>query len=144
MGSDFLERTKKTIKRSWDRQRVALGTSDLLTRPPDCAGRSVGEIIGYARLHPGEKLTVEPNGLALVARRGLDEVVRITTAAADVVKGVKDSCGVACVTRTRDPIITNAQIALSRQWPGFHSCTLECASGRGRAQIWDLYGSGPP
>ena len=96
MGSDFLERTKKTIKRSWDRQRVALGTSDLLTRPPDCAGRSVGEIIGYARLHPGEKLTVEPNGPALVARRGLDEVVRITTAAADVVKGVKDSCGVAC------------------------------------------------
>jgi hypothetical protein len=38
MGADFLERTKKTIKRSWDRERVALATSDLLTRQPDCAG----------------------------------------------------------------------------------------------------------
>jgi hypothetical protein len=37
MGIDFLERIKKTIKRSWDRQRVALGTSDLLTR--QCATR---------------------------------------------------------------------------------------------------------
>ncbi len=26
MGADFLERTKKMIKRSWDRERVALGT----------------------------------------------------------------------------------------------------------------------
>lgn len=101
MGSDFLERTKKTIKRSWDRQRVALATSDLLTRQPDCAVRSVvGEIIGNAKVSAGEKLTVEPDGdgVGLVARRGLTDVVRITEAPPDVVQGIKDSCGVAVGT----------------------------------------------
>jgi hypothetical protein len=55
MGADFLERTKKTIRRSWDRERVALATSDLLTHQPNCAGRSVvGEIINDAKLSAGK------------------------------------------------------------------------------------------
>jgi hypothetical protein len=95
MGADFLERVGKTIKRSWDRQRVALGTSDLLTKQPGCAGRSVvGEIIGDARLAPGEKLTVEKAGDGLIARRGLTDLVRISDAPAEVVRGVEESCGV--------------------------------------------------
>lgn len=95
MGSDFLERAGKTIKRSWDRQRVALATSDLLTKHPGCAGCSVvGEIIGDARLVPGEKLTVEKAADGLVARRGLTDLVRIPAAPADVVRGVEESCGV--------------------------------------------------
>ena len=95
MGADFLERTMKTIKRSWDRQRVELATSDLLTRQPDCAGRSVvGELVGDARVTPGERLTVEKDGAGLVARRGLTEVARITDAPAEVLQGVADSCGV--------------------------------------------------
>ncbi|MEY2395085.1 MAG: two-component system, response regulator / RNA-binding antiterminator [Acidobacteriaceae bacterium] len=99
MGSDFLERTKKTIKRSWDRQRVALATSDLLTRQPNCAGRSVAaEVVGNAKLSTGEKLTVESDAGGLVIRRGLDEVARTTDAPADVVQGIKDSCGIAVGT----------------------------------------------
>lgn len=95
MGVDFLERTKKTIKRSWDRERVALATSDLLTRQPSCAGRSVvGEIVSNAKLSPGEKLTVEKDIHGLVARRGLTDVVRISQAPVDVLKGIEDSCGV--------------------------------------------------
>jgi hypothetical protein len=95
MGTDFLERAKKSIKRSWDRERVALGTSDLLTRQPDCAGRSVvGEIIGDARLTPGEKLTVEKDAEGLIVRRGLTGVVRIMQAPADAIRGVEESCGV--------------------------------------------------
>ncbi len=95
MGADFLERCKKTFKRSWDRQRVALATSDLLTRQPDCAGRSVvGEIIGNAQLAPGDKLTVEKDRDGLVARRGLTNGVRISEAPADVVRGIEESCGV--------------------------------------------------
>ena len=67
MGADFLERVKKTIKRSWDRQRVALATSDLLTRQPDGSGRSVvGEIVGDVKLSQGEKLTVEKDARGLV------------------------------------------------------------------------------
>src|SRR5712691_9305577 len=95
MGADFLERVKKTIKRSWDRERVALATSDLLTRQPDCAGRSVvGEIIGNAKLSPGEKLTVEKDAEGLIVRRGLTGVVRITQAPADVIRGIEESCGI--------------------------------------------------
>lgn len=99
MGVDFLERVRKTIKRSWDRQRVALATSDLLTRQPNCAGRSVvGEIIGDARLAPGDKLTVEKDAGGLIARRGLTDVVRIPDAPADVVRGIDESCGIAVGT----------------------------------------------
>lgn len=95
MGADFLERTKKSIKRSWDRERVALGTSDLLTRQPECAGRSVvGEIIGDAQVFAGERLTVEKVGDGLVARRGLTDIVRMVDAPIEVVRGVEESCGV--------------------------------------------------
>jgi hypothetical protein len=95
MGADFLERTKKAIKRSWDRERVALATSDPLTRQPNCAGRSlVGEIINGATVTPGEKLTVEQDAGGLVARRGLTDVVRIAQAPPDVVRGIEKSCGV--------------------------------------------------
>jgi hypothetical protein len=95
MGTDFLERAGKTIKRSWDRERVALGTSDLLTRHPEAKGRSVvGEIIGGAKLVGGEKLTVERDAAGLVARAGLTDVVRIVNPPADVVRGVEESCGV--------------------------------------------------
>jgi hypothetical protein len=95
MGADFLERAKKTIKRSWDRERVALATSDLLTREPGCVGRSVvGEIVGGAKLSPGEKLTVEKDARGLFARRGLTEVLRMPQAPLDVVRGVEESCGV--------------------------------------------------
>lgn len=95
MGTDFLERVQKTIKRSWDRRRVVLATSDLLTRQPDCVGRSVvGEIIGNSLLVPGDKLTVEKDERGLVARRGLTDVIRIEGAPADVIRGIEESCGV--------------------------------------------------
>lgn len=95
MGADFLERVKKTIKRSWDRERVALGTSDLLTRQPQAKGRSVaGEIIGDAKLTGGQKLTVEKDAKGLVGRIGLTDVVRIVNPPPEIVKGVEASCGV--------------------------------------------------
>ena len=94
MGVDFLERVKKTIKRSWDRERITLATSDLLTRQPEDGGRTVvGEIVANAKLSPGEKLTVEKDARGLVARRGLTDMVRITDAPPDVIRGVEESCG---------------------------------------------------
>jgi hypothetical protein len=110
MGADFLERTKKTIRRSWDRERVALATSDLLTREPGCAGRSVvGEIIGGAKLLPGEKLTIERDAGGLIARRGLTEVIRISQAPPDVIRGVEESCGIA--VGTIDQVHDTARVA---------------------------------
>ena len=109
MGVDFLERTKKTIKRSWDRERVALATSDLLTRQPNCAGRSVvGEIIEGATVSPGEKLTVERGADCLIARRGLTEVIRITQPPPDVMRGIEESCGVG--VRTVDQVHNTAGV----------------------------------
>ena len=95
MGADFLERVGKTMKRSWDRQRVAFATSDLLTKQPECAARTVvAEIVGSARVTIGEKFTVEKDGADLVGRRGLTEILRISSAPPDLVRGIKNSCGV--------------------------------------------------
>lgn len=93
MGADFLERARKTIKRSWDRHRVALATSDLLTRQPECAERSiVGDIIGDAQLAPGDRLNVERDDYGLVGRRGITDVLRITSAPAEILRGIDESC----------------------------------------------------
>ncbi len=95
MGSDFLERAKKTFRRSWDRERVALATSNLFTRQPECERRSIiGEIVNGAEVSAGEKLTIEKYRDYLVARRGLAEVVRITQPPNDVLIGIEQSCGV--------------------------------------------------
>jgi hypothetical protein len=46
MGVDFFERAKKAFRRSWDCERVALATPDLLQREPGCADVSVaGDIV---------------------------------------------------------------------------------------------------
>jgi len=95
MGADFLERSKASFKRSWDRERVALGTSDLLTRQPDCVGRSVmAEVVENATLSVGERVVIERDVDGLVARRGLKEVARMKSPPPDVVRGIEESCGV--------------------------------------------------
>lgn len=96
MGADFIEKATPTFRKSWDRARVALKTADLFTREPSCAARTaLAEILGDARLHVGEHLTVEPQGEGLVALRGNTEVARITKPPADLVKAVEDSRGIA-------------------------------------------------
>ncbi|MDR4308495.1 hypothetical protein IHQ68_17895 [Chelatococcus sambhunathii] len=96
MGADFIEKATPTFKKSWDRARVALATADLFTREPTCAARTAAaEIIGNARLRAGEQLTVEREGEGLVALRGNSEVARFTKPAPELVKAVRDSCGVA-------------------------------------------------
>jgi hypothetical protein len=99
MGVDFLERTKKTFKRGWDRAAVALATPDLLRREPGCAGVSVaGDIVQGVEVEVGEKLTVDLAPRGLVARRGLTEVVRMPQAPPEVVEAVRQACGVAVGT----------------------------------------------
>lgn len=99
MGVDFLERAKKTFKRSWDRERVALATPDLLRREPGCAGVTVaGDIIEGREVETGEKLTVELAARGLIARRGLTEIVRMPDAPPEIVESVRQACGVAVGT----------------------------------------------
>jgi hypothetical protein len=99
MGVDFLERTKKTFKRSWDRERVALATPDLLRREPGCAGVSVaGDIVEGAEVEVGDRLTVELALRGLIARRGLTDVVRMPDAPPEVIEAVRQAYGAAVGT----------------------------------------------
>ena len=106
MGVDFLERAKKTFRRSWDRERVALATPDLLRREPGCAGVSVaGDIVPGAEVEVGDKLTVELAPRGLIARRGLSEVIRMPDAPPDVVDAVRQafSAAVGTVEQVHEP-----------------------------------------
>ena len=71
MGADFIEKATPTFKKSWDRARTTLATADLFTNAPSCAARTAAaEVIGKAQLKVGDRLTVEAQDGALVARRG--------------------------------------------------------------------------
>lgn len=96
MGADFVEKATPTFKKSWDRERVLLGTADLFTRQPSCIGRTAAaEVVTTTKLEVGDQLTVEPHGLGLVARRGNAEVAHFVNPPADIIKAVTDSCGIA-------------------------------------------------
>jgi hypothetical protein len=96
MGVDFVERAAPSFKRRWDRARIALATPTLFTRASPSICRTVaGQITEAIVLHVGEDVTVEREGGQLVARRGLDEVVRITCPPAEIVRALEMSCNVA-------------------------------------------------
>lgn len=96
MGADFVEKAAPTFKKSWDRARVALATADLFTREPNCAARTaVAELVGGAKLSVGDHLIVEADGSGLIALRGNTQVARFTNPSVELIKAVRDSCGVA-------------------------------------------------
>lgn len=96
MGADFIEKATPTFQKSWDRARVALATADFFTRQPACAARiAAADIVGNARLQVGDWLHVEVEAGGLVARRGNTEVARFTKPAAELVKAIEASCGIA-------------------------------------------------
>ena len=96
MGADFIEKATPTFKKSWDRARRELATADLFTNPPSSAARTAAaEVIGNAQLKVGDRLTVEAQDGALIARRGNTDVARFTNPAPALVRAVEQSCGVA-------------------------------------------------
>lgn len=96
MGLDFIRKAAKSYKKSQDRARAELATSDLLTRNPEMAASTVAfDIAPRVRLTPGERVTVESDGTQLVARQGLNEVARAAAPTESMLKAVKDSCGIA-------------------------------------------------
>lgn len=96
MGADFIEKAKETFRKSWDKEKVALGTADLFIREPEVAPRTVAaDVINGAELDVGESLVVEPQAGMLIARQGNDEVARITDAPRSIFQAVADSYGIA-------------------------------------------------
>ena len=95
MGADFLQRVEEPLKRSWDRGRLAIGETDLLTRQVVFSGRSVAvEMVQGAALTPGEYLTVEMEGRCLIARRRLTIVARNDNPSEGVVNLLSQYCNV--------------------------------------------------
>jgi hypothetical protein len=95
MGTDFIQRTGKTLKRSWDEGRVAIGTRDLTTREPVCVGRGVAaNIVAGARVSAGDAVNVELEGDTLVFRRGLSVVARKTNPPAEIAEAVRQRCNI--------------------------------------------------
>lgn len=96
MGADFVRKAAKSFEKSWDRRRVELATSDLLTRQPSCASRTAeADILNNAQLLSGEAVTVQTAGGGLIAMRGLSIVARFHNPPIDLVAAVHSSCGVA-------------------------------------------------
>ncbi len=96
MGSEFIEKAAPTFKKSWDRARVELATATLFTRVPVSSARTAtADIICNALPEVGENLVVQPQGSALIARRGNTEVARFTNPAPALIEAVNESCGIA-------------------------------------------------
>jgi hypothetical protein len=96
MGSDFIDRGKRTFAKSWDRARIRLCTSDLFTETPGCAGHSAAfDLLGDLGLKPGDTVVVAKEGCELVARNGLTTVGRAPNPPNDVLRAVEESCGMA-------------------------------------------------
>jgi hypothetical protein len=95
MGTDFLQRVGKTLKRSWDEGRAAIGTTDLTTREPACAGRSVAaNIVSGVPMSPGDTVNAEMEGDALVFRRGLSVIARKANPPAEIAEAVTQHCNI--------------------------------------------------
>ncbi len=95
MGSDFLQRAGSTLRRSWDKGRVAIATPDLTTRELVSGGRGVtADIIRGTAVSAGEHVTVQIEGGALVARRCLTLVARNDSPPAAVVEILNQYCNV--------------------------------------------------
>jgi hypothetical protein len=96
MGADFIERISPSYRKSMDRARARLATSDLLANEEACAARTaVADIVNGQSLRVGDRITVELEDGHLVGRRGFTEVARFTAPPSDLLKAVEDSCGVA-------------------------------------------------
>lgn len=95
MGTDFLQRVGKTLRRSWDEGRAAIGAPNLTTGNPVCVGRAVAANIERgARVSAGDSVNAELEGGTLVFRRGLSVIARKENAPAEVVESVRQHCNI--------------------------------------------------
>ena len=96
MGSEFLEKTQKTFKRSMDRRRILLATPDLFTAEPTKKMRTVfADIVGGTSIKQGDQFIIEACPEGLVGRIGHTDIVRIGKPPADLLNAVDAACGVA-------------------------------------------------
>jgi hypothetical protein len=94
MGTEFLNRTKKTIAKHIDTQRAALATPELFTIKPNDRPRSyVATVAAGACLTDGESLIAEVRNGFVKMRRGNDVVVSLDNPPSEVVTAIENSGG---------------------------------------------------
>jgi hypothetical protein len=94
MGTEFLNRTKKTIAKRIDTQRAALATPELFTIKPGDRPRSyVATIAAGAKVAGGESLIAEVHNGLVKMRRGNDVVVSLDNPPSEVVTAIGNSGG---------------------------------------------------
>ncbi|MER8915519.1 hypothetical protein NKI32_16990 [Mesorhizobium sp. M0761] len=97
MGVEFLSRTKKTIRKTIDIQRVALATPHLFSAVPGEKPQVyLGTIRSGVAVAAGESFIVESrNSGSITFRRGNDTVGSMDNPSTQIVSSIQQSGGVA-------------------------------------------------
>jgi hypothetical protein len=96
VGTDFIEKTKRSFDKHLDRQRAKLATADLFTCEPENMCQTFpGVMASGANLNVGEELTAEVIGNQLILTKGLKVVATVADPPAVIFEAVQQSCGVA-------------------------------------------------
>jgi hypothetical protein len=94
MGMDFIEKAKGSLKKTWDRSRVKLGTPDLLTKYPTTVERSfLADRIGDAPVTVGENVVVQLCEDGVFAYSQLTATARFRDVPSDVLQMVREGGG---------------------------------------------------
>lgn len=96
MGVEFLNRTKKTIRKHVDTKRAELATPGLFTvNPTNQPRRAIASISAGVNVANGEVLIVETKGGRVSLRRGNSVVGSFDNPAGDVISAIEKSGGAA-------------------------------------------------
>jgi hypothetical protein len=96
VGTDFIDKSKRSFEKHLDTKRAKLATADLFTREiGDVCETFPADIADNAQLTSGEALHAEMVGGVLVLTRALHVVGVAHNPPAAVVEAIRDSCGVA-------------------------------------------------
>lgn len=96
MGTDFLGKTKKTIFKRIDMQRVALATPDLFTvKPNDCPRSYIATLVDGSKVTGGEHLIAEVRNGNVSMCRGNDVVASLDRPSSEVISAIRNSGGAA-------------------------------------------------
>lgn len=96
MGTDFIERTKRSFEKHLDNKRAKLATADLFSVEPTDVCQTFSAVVeGTAKICVGEALAAEVSSNRIVLRRELQVVAVVTDPPVPVLQAIQDSCGIA-------------------------------------------------
>jgi nicotinate-nucleotide pyrophosphorylase len=96
VGTDFIEKTKRSFDKHLDRQKAKLATADLFTQElGDMCQTFPAVIQDGAVVTPGEALVAEVAGGHIILTHDLRVVAIVADPPVAVLNAIQDSCGIA-------------------------------------------------